>query len=346
SALLHAAARSDEREGASVVLLFDDLHWADAASLDLLCHLSSAGLPPRSWVVATSRFATFVPPPLAELIAGCKETGKIDTVILDRLDDGSLKLLAEAVIGKEGAGSFAKFLGERSQSLPLAVVEWINLLCDEGFLEPATGALWRIARELNDPELAGVGALADLTQRRVNQLPESSRRLLTLASVAGNTFEPELLARAAGEQAGVVELAIAVLLQRWLVRHYPQHWFDSRRERDVVLWSQGVRRGIFEFAHKGTRRMLYDSVPAARRQQLHRQVAEALVTRTPRGAAWHETVAAHALAAEEWRLAVEHLRAAESACRELGAGSEAALYQARAVEATHHLLAVGTPSET
>ncbi|MES1244729.1 MAG: hypothetical protein ABUT39_24185, partial [Acidobacteriota bacterium] len=131
-------------------------------------------------------------------------------------------------------------------------------------------------------------------------------RLAILAAVLGHGFDAAFLKEVEREHMTVVECAIEVLLDRWLVRHATSQWHASRRESDIVLWANGARRGAFEFSHEIVRRTIYDSLSRTRRRVLHRQVAEVVERRAgedlesvcellayhyARAGAWDRTVA-------------------------------------------------------
>jgi predicted ATPase len=237
---------------------------------------------------------------------------------LGPLGADSLRDLAESLVGAAQAAVLEGWL-ETSGGLPLAMTELINFLWNEGVLVPA-GGNWRVAKELLARRTAPEDALHDVVKARIRRLPSSTRRIASLAAVAGWRVDSSLLKRAADEHASVVELALEILLGRWLIRQRVQHWASGRREPDIVLWSRGARHGDFEFAHPAVRRLLYEDVPAARRQVLHGDVAAALeeIHRTDPDCpcellAWHYT------AAGVWDKAFDYLEISAARARALGA---------------------------
>ena len=135
--------------------------------------------------------------------------------------------------------------------------------------------------------------------------------MLNLAAIIGPSFDVELLQRAAHEHIGVVEIAIELMLERWLLRQYARRWSSDPRERDLVLWAQGARRGSFEFAHPRIHRAVYRSLPDERRRVLHRQVADILSARHgPDGGAHPERIAFHYLEGSAGEAALPFLAAA------------------------------------
>jgi predicted ATPase len=114
-----------------------------------------------------------------------------------------------------------------------------------------------------------------------------------------------------------VEVGLELLLKRWLVRQHLPNWETGRRRRDLTLWTEGMRRGRFEFAHRHIRSALAGAIEPRRRQALHAQVAAALEARpAAEGDGLSEALAHHWAAAGDWSKALSHL---ERALRKAGA---------------------------
>ncbi|MGD2116649.1 MAG: hypothetical protein PVG07_16470, partial [Acidobacteriota bacterium] len=111
------------------------------------------------------------------------------------------------------------------------------------------------------------------------------------------------------------------LLERWLVRLSLGYWADSRRDRDMVMWAGGARRGTFEFAHGAVHRAVYRTLDPARRRALHRKVAAALDAKPAAGVP--EVLAHHYLEGGAPDRAVPLLLEAAERAALLGAEPEA-----------------------
>jgi DNA-binding SARP family transcriptional activator len=312
----HLCAAPDQGALRPLVLFLDDVDQADADSLDLLGHLVRrlADLP--VWFLTSS----CAEGPVAPLLRAVEEAGpdRSTQISLGSLGPDSLRDLAGSLVGEAQAAALAGWL-EMGGGLPLVVTERINLLWNEGVLVPANGG-WRLAKELPERPAAPEDALQAVVMARIRRLPSSTRRIASLAAVAGWRVDSSLLKRAADEHGSVVELALELLLGRWLIRQRVQHWASRRREPDIVLWSRGARQGDFEFVHPSVRLLLSEDVPAARRQVLHGDVAAALeaIHRTDPECpcellAWHYT------AAGIWDKAFDYLEIAAARAHALGA---------------------------
>lgn len=299
-----------------LILFLDDVDQADADSLALLELLVRrlADLP--VWFLASSRSGG----PAASLLRAAEETGpgRGGQIPLEPLGPDSLRDLAEALVDPSRSTALAGWL-ESSGGLPLIVTELINFLWNEGVLVPADGR-WRVAKELPAWRIAPEDPLRDMVIARVRRLPSSTRRLASLAAVAGWRVDSGLLKRAADEHGAVVDLALEILLGRWLIRQRVQHWASGRREPDIVLWSRGARHGDFEFAHPSVRRLISEEVPVHRRQVLHGDIATALeeIHRADPDCPC-ELLAWHYAAAGVWDKAFDYLEISAARAHALGA---------------------------
>ncbi len=313
--LEHLGSPPDQGDTRPLVLFLDDVDQTDADSLDLLEFLVRRLADRPVWFLASSRSAE----PVYALLRAMEEAGpgRGAQIPLGHLGADSLRDLAESLVGEAQSAALVGWL-ETSGGLPLIVAERINFLWNEGVLVPAEGR-WRVAKEL-PARIAPEDALRDVVMARIRRLPSSTRRIASLAAVAGWRVDSGLLKRAADEHGAVVELAFEILLGRWLIRQRVQYWAHSKREPDIVRWSRGARQGDFEFTHPSVRRLLIEDVPASRRQALHGDIAAALeeIHRADPDCpcellAWHYT------AAGVWDKAFDYLEISAARARALGA---------------------------
>ncbi len=321
------------------ILMIDDLQWSDAASLDLLSEIVArlGGAP--VWVLAALRTGGAAPShPLLEAAAATGGEARVFRLDLHRLDPAAVHEIASTLVGIELAEELAAFLDRHGRGLPLAVAELVNFLWDGDRLEPRGAGRWSLKGDLGAIEVPE--SLDELILRRVRRLPTSARRLLSIAAVHGQTFDAEIVQAADGEHLAVVEICIQLMLEKWLIRQAPTSWSDTRRERDIVLWARGARRGAFEFAHEAIRRAVLSEVNPLRRQVMHRAVAEALrASRDGDSEGVAERLAHHYLAAAEWAPALPLLERSAAAADARGAPAAATEHAERALAAIERILA-------
>lgn len=273
--LLEALTAEPDGGRTPVILMLSDLQWAGEESLDLLQRLAPrlAGLP----VMLLVTYDPGAPGPLHPLLTDNDvDVGlPIDRLALGRLEPGALDEIARALVPAEDSAWLAELLEEWSGGLPLAVTELINFLWDEGVLTARQPGGWTLDRE-RGAECQPPPSLNELIVHRFRGLPASARRLMALAGVIGQRFDVDLLRVAGDEHLAVVEACIEMMLQCWLIRQFPRTWTHTGRERDIVLFARGARRGAFEFAHEAIRAAILDDVNPLRRQAMHRDVADAM----------------------------------------------------------------------
>ncbi len=328
-------------EPSGLIVLLEDLGWTDSASVRLLEALLPRLAGKRIWILATCRTDQLADAhPLRELLRCHEGDEKFDRLQLEPLEDRAIEQLARILAREEDAPLLARFLEGRWGGVPLVLAEWVNLLWDEGLLAPAEAGQWSVGPGFEAWARTAPAGLEEVIRRRLRKLPTSARRLLTLGAVIGDDFETEVLEGSADELPIVLEAALGLLVERWFTRHSPRFWFESRRERDIVLWREGARKGTFEFANRALRRVAYESAPLARRRVMHAEVGRAI--ERLRAGDLHlasEELSHHFLLAEDWAAALPHLRASAEKALRLGAPDVAREYRDAAAEAVSALAA-------
>jgi len=314
--------------------LVEDIQWADEGSLavleELIRHLDQRAI----WLIATGTGAEAGSP----LLEAAADLG--DTITVDRLSIEETENLAKSLVDLANAPALAEYLWHTGQGLPLAIAELVNLLWDERILIQLAPGRWALRADpgsIEPPE-----AIGDLIYRRYQKLPNSARRLIALAAVLGEQFDVEVLTRAADEHLGVVEIAVQLSLERWLIRQFPRSWSQGGPERDIVLWARGVRRGFFEFSHRAIRTSILECINPIRRRVMHAEVARALMERHREDLqSISEELAFHWLEAGEFTEALPWLECSADKAARAGAEAVEKLYR-KSFEAARKQTSSGT----
>ena len=204
AALLAEASR--ERP---LLLVLEDVHWADTPSLLLLGHLARSAAEARLLLVATFRDTeTEVPRPLAETLADLRRSEHVVRLRLEGLSAAEVGELARYAAGCEPGPELAR-LGASMRELTggnvFLVGELWRALAETGAVDVRGGSL----RVIRPPEeLASPESVREVAGQRLARLAPATTELLELAAVAGAGFELDLLRRAAG--LGEAELLAAL----------------------------------------------------------------------------------------------------------------------------------------
>lgn len=205
-----------------VLLVLDDLQWADASSLALLRFAAREVRPSPIVILATLRDVG-AGPSRAQIPAGLAEAAR--TIALKGLDDTGVAALAEQVIGQLPARSFVDTLRRQSGGNPLFVIELSRLLTDP---TQQLGAA-----------LMPAGARAAI-ERRLDALSASCQRALAAASVVGVEVPLDLLAEVTDEPADkLIDTLQEAVASRLLVeaRSSASYWFPHALVREALYES-------------------------------------------------------------------------------------------------------------
>ena len=236
SALLSAIS-----SGAPVLVLIDDLHWADKPTLSLLRHVVRGSEPAALLLIGTYRDSEVVAGhPLGELLADLRREPAVTRVVVAGLEPGEAGTLIAALSAATVPSRLAQQVVESTGGNPFFVSE--------------------MARHLNETG-SGSGlpeGIRDVILRRVSRLSDACARALTLAAVVGREFDLDLLE-------GFADIPENDLLDS----------IDEARRAQLIDEAVG-KPGRYSFHHALIRNALYESMASTRRVRIHRRVAEAL----------------------------------------------------------------------
>jgi DNA-binding CsgD family transcriptional regulator len=239
---------------AGLILMLDDLHWADESTLLLLEHV--ARQPVRSSLLLVASFRddeASAASPLGrtlEQLARMRVSQRLD---LRRLDPAEVADLLATLGRPDPPRALVEAVYRETEGNAFFVQEVFEHLQDEGRLFDSAGA-WRRTIELDEASVPRSVRL--VLERRLDRLSEESRRILTVAAVLGRVFEFDLLRVLSDvpEDAALEALETA--------------------ERAGLLTADA--RGQVTFAHELIRQTLLGSLSQLRLRRLHLRAAEAI----------------------------------------------------------------------
>ena len=300
AALLAEAGRAQP-----LLLVLEDVHWADTPSLLLLGHLARSAAEARLLLVATFRDTeTEAPRALAETLADLHRSEHVVRLRLEGLSAAEVGELTRGAAGCESGPELTRLadsMRELTGGNPFLVGELWRALSEAGAVEVGDGVM-RLVRP--PEELASPESVREVAGQRIARLAPATTGLLELAAVAGAEFEFDLLRRAAGLGEAELLAALDEAVASGMLEELPS--------------SPGL---TCRFTHELVRRALYDGLSRGRRAELHLRVGEALEESDARSGRDLADLAHHFAAAAplgDARRAVEHnLRAARAAAAAL-----------------------------
>jgi DNA-binding SARP family transcriptional activator len=276
-----------ERQPLLVVL--EDLHWADEMSARLFEFIGRRLAPRPVIVVVTAREEELADAPvLRQALDDLRREARLTTLTLGPLSRLDTLALVRA-LARSGDETALRRLGERvwtaSEGHPLMAVETLQALRE--------GAGESVATQ----------RVREIVTRRLDRLSERAQHVAAVAAVIGREFEFSLLAHAARSDEEAVADGVEELVRRRILH--------------------GVRER-FDFAHDRIREVAYSRILAPRRRLLHRRVAEAIEALYAADTGSHAlALGLHYQQAEEWNRAAGHLYNAGEAARDRAANREA-----------------------
>jgi predicted ATPase len=248
-----------------LLLVTEDLHWGDHATVRLIDYIARRRNPARLMWLGSFRLAELVldDHPLKGLRHELRMHRLCQEIVLDPFSEQELADYIDARFpGSDFPEAFVRRLHAHTDGLPLFVVNVIDDLVSQGAMEcdrtqvsPDPAAPWQVPENL-----------AGVMEKRIARLSGEVRSVLEAASVCGMEFRPQTIADA-------LERDVRWVGERCdeLVRQ--QHWIGHVALGGLPDGSLGAR---YAFRHALYRHVFYQRIGALTRAQLHRNVAQSM----------------------------------------------------------------------
>lgn len=318
-----------------LLILLEDLHWADAASCDLLRWVSERGRQHRWLVVGTFRSVE------AGLLNAALESLRREALQHDECDELRLAPLAAEQVAACLAAQFcenefpdelAAVLYRRTEGHPLFLTRLLSYLVQRRDIirrrEGERPGVWALARPLEGLALDVPEDVRAMVRRKLDSLRDPERLALSYASVEGSEFSSRVLAELLGADA----LALEEQLQPLESRHRLIETIGVER------WPDGQLSTRYRFAHALYQNELYAGLVSGRRAALHRRTAELLLEHArgegpaPERSRLAATLAVHFERGHDVPRALDYLEQAARNAHRLCAYAEEERLYARALE--------------
>jgi class 3 adenylate cyclase/tetratricopeptide (TPR) repeat protein len=302
------------------VLVVEDMHWADATSLELVEHLLPLTERSPLAVIGVSRRRADEATPLAQ--AQEQYVDRFTAISLTPLSETtSLEMVAQLLtVDKdiELPSALQSLIVDKAEGNPFFVEEVIRTLIERGALAQTEDGTWEATPLIESVTVPDT--LQGLLMARLDRLPAETKWLAQQAAVIGRIFLYRVL-RQMAESSASIDADLSRMERDELIRE---------RTRDPEL--------EYMFRHALTQEVAYQSLLAPRRKELHRKVGEALEELfAERIAEFTTIIGDHYLRGEAWGRAFDYLIQAGDAAARLHAHAEARLHYARALQAPAHL---------
>jgi tetratricopeptide (TPR) repeat protein len=251
--------------GFPIVMLLEDLQWADPASVDLLHHVGCRLARQRTLVVATFRQADVdaANPPMKRCAVDLLARGAARELTVGALSAPDVEAyLAARFPGHRLPPGLAPALHARTEGLALFVRSLVDVLVERADIVRA-GEGWTLSRSVEELDLEPSKGLQDLVRQQLEGLQGTERESLEAASVAGREFLSPVVAHLVGRDEPQVEEDLRRLCRvRRLIA-----------EAGEEALPDGTLATRYRFAHGLYQGVLREDLVTSRRLDLHRRVA-------------------------------------------------------------------------
>jgi len=249
-----------QAEAGPWVCLFDDLHWADAASVELLVHLLH--LLESHPILFICVFRPDRAAPGWRLHEEARTTYSQHSTLLELrpLDEAESQTLVDNLLAMTSLPTeLHRLIDQKADGNPFFVEETIRTLIDDGVIvRRSDGQGWQVREGADLSRIDVPESLQTLLIARIDRLEEQTRQTLQLAAVIGRRFFHRILALIS-EMAGELDRQLEAL-----------------ERADLILEAGRIPELEYLFRHSLTQEAAYNTILLRRRREFHRRVAQAI----------------------------------------------------------------------
>src|SRR5262245_32813109 len=252
----------------TLVLILEDLHWADHSTLDLISAIARRRQTAKLLILATFRPADLIltSSPLKALKQDLLLHHLSFEILLERLTVSDVgDYLGERFAGAELPTGFATVIHKHSDGNPLFMTAMLDHLVQQDVLSETDGR-WLMTMPLEQVDPGVPETLGEMLEAQLHYLSDEQQQLLKCASVDGELFTAWSVATMMERPAAEVEEQCSALAER-------QQFLKASGARE---FSNGVLSSAFEFRHSLYREILYRRLNPTQRVNFHRRLANGL----------------------------------------------------------------------
>jgi predicted ATPase/DNA-binding winged helix-turn-helix (wHTH) protein len=251
-----------------LVLLLEDLHWSDHATLDLVAWLAQRREP--AWLLLLGTYrpveAMVQGHPLRAVTQALTLRGQGRELRLEGLSEAAVgAYLAARLPAYEAPPGLIRLLHQHTDGQPLFLVQVVEAWVQQGWVQEVDGQ-WSVPVGIEELAATIPENVRQLIEQEFDGLRAEEQRWLEAASVVGVEFSAAAVAAEVEEGLEPVEEGCEALARRG----------QFLRGRDVEAWPDGTVAGRYGFRHALYQQVVYNRLPIGRRLRLHRRIGERL----------------------------------------------------------------------
>lgn len=241
-----------------ILVILDDVQYADRASLELLRYLTLQEKNKKIYIACSINQDKAIEiakdSNLLDMWRQVKSSGNFTEILMDNLPAGDLPKMINTIFPNLGDnGGFVDLVYDRTRGNPCFVEEILKSLLESGMVIYQNNS-WRVTREITAQDIPA--SLEDVVKRRVKNLDEETKEMILQAAVIGEDFNVDLLKKMGNKDEGFLFELI------------------NRAKRMRLVDERGG--GKFQFANKNVQDALYNELNDAQRNDLHYKVAQTM----------------------------------------------------------------------
>jgi len=293
-----------------LILAYEDLHWMDKSSEDVLKYVLES-IPGASVLM----IFTYRP----EFVHTWGSKSFHSQITLNRLSNRESLIMISHLLGTENIDSdLEELILEKTEGVPFFIEEFIRSLNDMKIIE-GEGGKYSLAKGIES--LTIPSTIQDVIMAKVDSLPDGAKEVLQTGSVIEREFSYEIIKR------------LMAFPEQELLSHL------SILKDSELLYERGIfPQSVYVFKHALTREVAYNSLLLKARKKIHEKIVIVVEDLYPESLGeYYELFAYHSLQGEDWQRAYRYNREAGLKTFSLSAYEEAQKYFEAALEALHNL---------
>jgi predicted ATPase/class 3 adenylate cyclase len=305
-----------------LILAYEDLHWADKSSEDVLKYILENIAGARILMIFTYR------PEFVHTWGGKSYHSQVN---LNRLSNReSLSMVKYLLDTEEIDRKLEDLILEKTEGIPFYIEEFIRSLKDLNIIE-RKGKKYHLAKDIQ--EMTIPSTVHDVIMARVDSLPEGAKDVLQTGSVIEREFSYALIKRVKGHTGQELLRRVTGLTEQELLSHL------SALKDSELLYERGIYpESNYVFKHALTREVVYDSILTKRKKTLHEEIANAIEDLYKESLdGQYGVLAEHYIASENYEKASKYSKLGGKKSQKSGSFKEAIEYAKKEVHCLERL---------